>query len=91
MIDQFDGSGYAQYLRIYCSRAVSISFKSLCLIVFLLSFEYHWNDKKAIVQSIARIVITTISSTRVKAFFELVICFILFLLIPIPFSYKFFS
>ena len=40
---------------------------SLVLTLSLASFEYHCNDINAIVHRIARIVITTISSTKVKA------------------------
>ena len=52
-----------------------INIPKFCFILFIsdiltpsLAFdEYHWNDIKAIVHRIARIVITTINSTRVKA------------------------
>ena len=44
---------------------------SVCLTESLASLLYHCRDMKAIVHSMASIVMTTISSTRVKAFFEL--------------------
>jgi hypothetical protein len=49
--------------------ALDIEFKSLVLLEFRASEEYHCSDIKAIVQSIARMVITTINSTRVNPSF----------------------
>gem|GEM_PF-677546 len=57
----------------FIHRVLSIFDKSLNLTLFLVSFEYHCKLINAIVHSIASIVITTISSTRVKAFFCLFI------------------
>jgi hypothetical protein len=50
-----------------------ISFRLLTLTVFLASQVFHCNEINAIVPSIANIVITTISSTNVNAFFVLFI------------------
>ena len=61
------GFGSFQVFKENNSREVLIFFISDTLLVSLEIAEYHWNDIKAIVHRIARIVITTISSTSVKA------------------------
>jgi len=62
------GSGYIQALIEKSSNQVSIFFISDTLTLSLASLLYHCIAKNAMVQSIARIAITTMSSTKVKPF-----------------------
>ena len=70
MSTQFVGSGKNHFCALKSSRLFLILFISVSLAQSLAFVEYHPNATNAIVHSIARIVSTTINSTRVKAFLE---------------------
>jgi hypothetical protein len=71
----WSGIGYIPFSVIYISKLFCILFISAILLPSLEFLLYHYKLMKAIVARIARIVITTISSTRVKAC--LFFCFII--------------
>ena len=72
------GFGYFQCFTLYSSSTFVILLRSANLVESLALSAYHWNDMNATVARTARIVITTMSSTSVKAFL-----FMLFLSINI--------
>jgi len=65
--NQFVGSGYFHVFVMNNSKLVCIFHKSVVLTLSLAFLLYHCIDRKAIVHNIDSIVITTISSTNVKA------------------------
>jgi hypothetical protein len=67
------GIGYFPVVCLNIVFTFSILFMSASLTESLELAAYHWNDINATVARTARIVITTMSSTSVKALFFLVV------------------
>jgi len=76
ILKESQGIGYDHFFCLYSLRADSIEEISDCLLVSLLLSIYEENETKPIVESIANIVTTTMSSVKEKA-----LIFLLFIII----------
>ena len=70
-VSPLSGSGYFSVWSVKSSSDFLIFHISDILLESRAFAAYHWSDMNAIVHNIAKIVMTTISSTNVKPFFDI--------------------